>query len=407
MGKNKREEKRKLAEKRIKKQTLKVKLALVLAILLVVVGAGTFGGVKIYLNSLIGQLPKWEKIGIGNYDVSLEDVNGMVTLDEYTKLRADESKVELEKARHLLGDEISDWYLDGINSEYYTHSCIVDYETAIKDLGSLQANATLYKQLLDEIKKTNTVDTFLGCHREKCAMKKFIESYTTGDLKTALLEAHANYETLIEYYSKNVEISDDDIQIAYQEQLVTNLDYLDSIEVEIKLIKPRVMSAGDGAVAYADKLNKLESRTLTIKDREALELIPLYNDKHYYDDTLSKSATGFMTQLFGASGLITNNDTVEDVTDVQNLDAWLEEKGEPKAEVNSILNDEYITYRLTGYDPYDMVGVVFNVKSVKHKELPALSELQESLEKEIRTTYAEADLYMQISGEGGSNVDNE
>lgn len=390
--------KQKKRRKEIAKKVLLVSSSLACCALL------AFGGVSYYkttkdIQYRMTSLPDWEKVGIGQYDVKIEERDGIISLEDYVVIRQEKSKEELEKSKNILGEELYNWYLEGIGSDYFTHSCIVDYEEMVEQVKALSTDGELFKELLNTVDKDKRIEPVTECHSEDCEMAKFIESYTVGEVKEALLEVHKNYETLLEYYIDIVELSDDDLQLAYQEELVTNLDYVKDINVDIRIVNPLLLEVGDTAIEYADKAGKIETRTFNKDYLEDLRIMPLYNDKDFYSVALASKAPSLMSQLLGSkSGIITNNENIVNVTDVVDLDSWIAKQEPPKENSSKSINDaNYTTYRLTGYDIYDAVKVIYDVKSVEHGDFPTLDEVREKVEAKAKLYIAESYLQEDVA----------
>lgn len=342
------------------------------------------------------KLIDWDSIEYNTGDVDVvEPVGGTITIESYHKVRMAASADMVVKLADLVQDKVLNNLIDGIKSDYYKNTVYAEYVETVKEVSDMLIQSEYINDMYNEYKDLDGFEDYDGCHTEECTLNKFIGYYTGNELHDRLMEVHRKWESLVEYQMKKVIVDDNTLNMFYQEEIITNLDYIEDIEVVTYIINNRLSKLND--VDLIEKLRgkgKIPTSKVGLDSKEALKMLSLYRSNKFYDDNIVGLAAPTITRLF-EDGVSTN---VIDLTDVDDLEQAIKNIRPPKSdEYIKITDMPYITYSLLERSEDDIVTIYYDIESIKHiKDMPTIDDLRETIEYRAKVYLAEADIANEI-----------
>ena len=215
------------------------------------------------------------------YEITVESTQYLdgyiISIEDFTKLKKNQAKEELNGIRELLGNKLYKKMLECLDSKYFKGYCENEYGKTYNVLQNLFSQVTAINTLYEE---SGLKTIRKECLSDDCEILNYIDKYTTGEVNEILKQAHMKYETLIENESDK-DFDTEEIEkletMYYAEDLCTNMDYVDRIHVRIKMIQTSV---------YKDnkKSENYNLVNITNKNSDVLKLLTLYKCYGFYDE---------------------------------------------------------------------------------------------------------------------------
>ena len=383
------------AKERIKKERRKkvlkigvrvIAASLVVAVITIVIYAYT------YRLNIAYKTVNWSKIKyeLDAVDV-VEPIGGAVTQDSYHKVRMAASAETILKLKDVLPEKFLNNLLNGVQSNYYKDVVYSEYTETLKEIRDMYAQSEYILKMYDDYKSLDGFKDFEGCHSETCQLKKFIDSYTGQELHKYLTEVHQKWESLIEYQMTRVAVDDDTLNMFYQEEIITNLDYLESIQVTAYIINSKLVNKNDSN--FVEKLKdkgKIPTTTLTLDNREALEMLSLYRSDKFYDDNIIGLAAPTLSKILQDY----TGGNIIDLTGVEDIKEAIRNIKPPEASKRTAIMDlPYAEYSLVEQSKDDIIRIYFDIEQIKHIDnMPKVNDIKDKLEYKAKVYLAELDI---------------
>ena len=179
---------------------------------------------------------------------------------------------------------------------------------------------------------------------QKIVLKK-LDYYTGQELHDRLMDAHKKWESLVEYRVQNMEPDDNTVNMFYQEEIITNLDYIEDIQVKAYIVNSKLTKLNDAELIEELRAKgKIPTVSVGIEHTDVLKALSLYRSNKFYDENIVGLAAPTITSLFN-DGIASN---VIDLTDVEDLEQAIKEIEPPKSEDNVRITDMPI-YKLLSF----------------------------------------------------------
>ena len=342
------------------------------------------------------KIVNWDKIEYDTGDIDVvEPVGGTVTIESYHKVRMAASAEMIVKLVDLLPEKLFNNLIDGVQSDYYKNIVYEEYVETAKEVRDMLIQAEYINDLYNEHKDLEGFEDFEGCHTEDCSLKKFVDYYTGQELHDRLMDAHKKWESLVEYRVQTMEPDDNTVNMFYQEEIITNLDYIEDIQVKAYILNSKLTKLNDAELIEELRAKgKIPTVSVGIEHTDALKALSLYRSNKFYDENIVGLAAPTITSLFN-DGIASN---VIDLTDVEDLEQAIKEIEPPKSEDNVRITDmPYISYSLLERSEDDIITIYYDIESIKHIDnIPTLDELRETLEYRAKVYLAEADIASEV-----------
>ena len=404
--------------KSVKSSTFKVCMACI-GIFLVAVVARDF---KVQKENLYTGVIDWSKLSVASEDIDMTDiekVDGTIGFDAYLELRKERARKTISSERDIMSNAMYENLMDGIESKYFYDSMQADYNDLCTGIQGLITQSQwiikLHEAYENEIGIADSeVDYCLIPETEDdiCELKDFILSYTYGELQEFLMDAHDKWETLTNYRSDKVLISDDYANLLYQESVCTDMSTITKLDGDVLAVGKDLYDAGPAAINTALEEGKLERIKITEKSADvALEELGLYHDINFFDDDFATLAPDTITALFTEDMIGSNTEYIGQNVSIEDVIGKLESgeigsnvgKSDEEIENDELEIDNYksITFSLTGRDDRDIYYLFFKVNDCKHdvSQIASREERDEELKKQSSYIEAQKDISTIITAE--------
>ena len=375
-------------KKTIKRTIKRVLLGIVAPIILTAtIGLTVY---TIHRYNIGNKLTDWDNIEYDLGDVEEgEVVPGMVTQTSYYKVRRAESMKNINKLQSVLPENVYGNLIKGLDSEYYKNVCNAEYWETVEDVKGLLAQSEYILKLYESYRYNDGFVDKDECNNDECQLKQFIESYTGDELRDYLLDVHQKWESLVAYYSTIVEVDDETLDMFYEEELCTNLEYIESINVRAYTLNYKLSTMlSSRLIEKLKNRGRLPYRDITINDTDGLKILSIYRSNRFYDGEFASLVPNTMISITGGN----TNDTTIDLTGVEDVEGAIRDIEPPKKgkSGNKVKDLPYISFSLTEKSTEDVISVYYDILDIKHKEnIPTMEELKDKLLYEARIYMAE------------------
>ena len=235
-------------------------------------------------------------------DAPTQKIEGTIGFDAYYELSKKEIAENLLKYKNIIGDEVYDGMIAGMESDYFKTAIEYNYNDMINEMTELIEEAWVSSALYDKYKRDGEeMPEYEKCAEEDCQLLKYITNYTRGEVHDYLLEAHDKWEVCKLIEASKTSADESYMNLFYQEEICNNYDYLEDIELNVLLLNGSTASLGIDALQEAYDARMLEVKHLTWKDnKEDIKQFNLYKDIDYYDENLKDLAVDTIQMLFGS-----------------------------------------------------------------------------------------------------------
>lgn len=370
-------------------------------------------------------LVDWSQTKVSEEDLDttgVDVIEGLIGFDKYLEYRKESARTQLDDEKEIFTDAIYNNLLDGIESEYFYDSIQADYlelcKSALEFVEQERWIEALYDAYENDIGIGSSRVYKCMCPAEgetECEMKTFIDTFTQGELKQYLDEQHTNWESLTNYRKPLVKVTDDYMNLYYQEYLCTNYDYLDKLDVEVMVIGSELFNQGAKAVENAVKKGKIEVKHLNkFSNKKALDGLYLYSNMDFYDAGFDKLTADTITALF--SDTLVNEESVQylgsDLSEEEIIDkiknggiktATASEISETEESEESNFLEQYscLTFNLTGRSEADVYYILYKINDCKHNLdiIKSYNEMYNELLDKAKALEAQKDISDIITAE--------
>lgn len=356
---------------------------LVLIVIAVIVIAITYGSLikeKVYGITLKNacNFTDWEKLdNMGEVNIYLSQEDYFYDMDKFIEVYKSRALNTLETMNTdgLLTEEVYKYLKDGIDSQYFENCTMISYE-------DYQEEATKFIEVCNKLNSMDVDDCCeeLECE-DGCIFKEYLEAYINEEYRDNLETAHIHYHELLESKEATYELGEDELQYYYEIDLVNNMDNIEEIEVELTYLPASTMELSDTAFNWlllSDKAAKYrKTKTLTLKDAEAIQYLGILSDATMYDDAILDRVTNILYQM----GDTIENDSesnlvVFDITGIEDYESYIDEKLKEENSVRNMKNSRR-QFVISISDMYngEQIYVMFDVTKCKHKDnIPSMEE---------------------------------
>lgn len=235
-----------------------------------------------------------------------EKVEGTIGFDAFYKVTKERALKKLDNARVILGDDLYNAYKKGLDSAYYRQGVEYDYNDFINDIDEVIRQADLIEALYNYYAETHDMPAYEKCFEEDCSLLDFIETYTRDEIHDYLKERHDMWESLLLVEAKDKEIDDSYINLFYQDEICSEYDYIDKIQVELMTLTKDQYEMGVEAIQDAYDKGYIDTKILDESDIDALSELALYRDIDFYDEGFKELAVDTFNNYF-ASEVLSNS----------------------------------------------------------------------------------------------------
>lgn len=387
--------------------------------------------------------PDYESLeAVQTADETTSSTEGAISLDEYTEVSVAKIADEFANIEDVLGTDLYVSIINGVTTDYFQKSMEYDYEDFKNQVDDMLVEAQYINQLYGryQLDHPGELVEFTGCTTgETCEMKEFIDTYTTGDLKDYLNDAHTKWESLVYYEREQQEIDDSYLNMFYQDYVVGNFDYISKYDVSFIVLSPEQFSLkfselqdafDKGAIPVTRLTNytdvKPAKNETIVPSRKALESFPLYKDINFYDGTFKDLAADTIQAFFvqsvmdsstylGGDELSGDNealvDAIKEISDGGELSGTkiqitgedgsqvyesatpseaTEEKDLFNLDMSQLENWQVMQASLTNRSEEDVIFILWRINRIEHTlDIPDMNSLREELTLKAKTQLAQ------------------
>jgi CRISPR/Cas system-associated endoribonuclease Cas2 len=328
-------------------------------------------------------------------DVNTDKTEGTIGFDAFYELRRDKAKESLEGVRGIIGDDLYVSYLNGLDTTYFKNSVEYDYNDLLNDMDEVLKEAGTIEALYNLYADSNEMPEYTTCADEDCSLLSFIENYTRDDLHDYLKERHDMWESVIQVEADRTNVSESYLNLFYQDEVCSKLDYVDKVQVEVILLNKDTYELGFDTLQTAYDNGQIESKFFDETNKSYLENFSLYKDIDFYDGTFKDLTVDTFQSLF-AKDVVQNSVYLGEVgsasEDNSTLIDKLKEIGAPTSDeevidYTKLENWNSETLSLGGRNEDDVIYILWKIVpgSCEHTlQIPAQSELKDELEREAK-----------------------
>lgn len=306
-------------------------------------------------------------------------LEGTITFEAYERLRKQDSYDGLSKIDGILPKDIIANIEEGIKSEYYSDSIKADYNDVIGSIKSMVEQCEYINKLYTAYQTDVGIEDIDYCveygegSKDRCDLYDYFITYSTGDLKQYLLDAHSKWESIVNFIAEKEQLDESYIDLYYQDEICTNLNYLDKVDVEVLVLDKDTYSMGLNTIQHLKDNQYLRVSNYNEKDIKYLDQLNLYRDIDFYDGDMVKLADKTISSLFTTKAV--DEGSLQSLgTDLskEELEKQLSQivatSSDADEEQEHIELEDYqvLEYSLTGQDENDVYYILYKVKEAKH-----------------------------------------
>lgn len=390
MVKNKSAKQTEEATKLVKTASIVVGMFMVaIIIVLIIIGVRDSS-----LKDKYSQVLDWNSLSVEADAVNKEvtPMEGTISLVDYIEFRHKDSFEGLAKISGILPDSIVGNITDGIESKYYEDSVKADYKELCESITSMVKQCEYVNKLYNAYQNDIGIEDINYCleygsgSSEKCDLYDYFVSYSTGVLKDYFIDSHNKYEAVCYYYSQKEQLDESYLDLFYQNEICTNMEYLKKVNVEVIVLNNDTYNLGLEEVQKAKDSKLLMVENYNENMGYYLSQLNLYRDIDFYDGDMVELANKTVSSLFtadvvdeGSMQTIGQNLSQEDLKEqLKGIEAT---PSEVKVEALEIEGYQVLEYSLTGRDEKDIYYIMYKVKESEHDMsiIPTQEEMTDEL----------------------------
>lgn len=322
---------------------------------------------------------------LGEVNVSVVQGDGYYTVDQFMQRDYSETLKNVNNMHDcgLLTDKVYDYLVDGLNSDYFQNTAMINYEVYQQEADTFMKACAMIENM------AYAADYDISECDGTCQFEKYLETYINEDSRDKYKAAHEQYHKAIKAQRDNMNLTDGELKYYYETYLLCYLDNIEEIEVELTYLTAKNLNLPDKVLNWYVRSPLAESfrhsKTLTITNKEALSYFDLSYDAGLFDSTILPSVANLLYQIGNELENSSGADVkIIDITGIDDYESYVKKKkAEQSAGVN--IRDSHCFYPISISDRYEgeQIYVIFRVKSCKHKEsLPSYQEFINSAEFE-------------------------
>lgn len=324
-------------------------------------------------------------------DKPTEKIEGTIGFDAFYKVTKERALEKLDKAKVILGDDLYNAYKKGLDSAYYRQGVEYDYNDFINDIDEVIRQADLIEALYNYYAETHDMPPYEKCFEEDCSLLDFIETYTRDEIHDYLKERHDMWESLLLVEAEGKQIDDSYINLFYQDEICSEYDYIEKIQVELMMLTKSQFEMGYEAVQDAYDKGYIDTKILDESDIESLKDLALYRDIDFYDDGFKELAVDTFNNYF-ASEVLSNSVYLGAIATDSNaskeeqmkglLDGIDRESVVPEKDWSAIENWSIEQFSLEERNENDVIYLLWKIVpgSVKHTDdIPTKEDIYDEL----------------------------
>ena len=389
----------------------------------------------------------WDELKVDKDLIStegIEKIDGTIGFDAYLNERRAQEVESINKIKPVVTDAMYKNMMDGLDSQYYYDSVQADYNIICTSISDLVEESQWIKALYDAYEKDIGIGSYdtteclgLAEGEKTCDLKEIIQTYTTGELKEYLMDAHDKWESLTNYRKEKVDIADSYMELLYQDSIVTDVTTIKNLEGDVYVVGKDLYDKGPDKITKSMTDGKIQSVLFTENTKDsALEQLKLYNDINYFDGDFKLVTADTITALFAGDATVDNVEYLgENLTESELVEALknkeqlaennegtvgdlakaLSEKSggtsdiatpsvadaEENAQMATLNGYVPLTFSLTGYDERDVYYIFFKVSDIEHDmgKVETYNSMKPILEERAKAVEAQKDISAIISAE--------
>ena len=352
-------------------------LALILGTVLCIALYTPFTYSTLANNRIVKELTKeitetYGGIVASNEPVEVEGYDYMVKSSQDFIMNNGDMQLDYLRRFEELGILKSNVNIDDLWAIYYTYFSS-DYNE----------NIELYKQLvawysdLDKEDNSNYENT---CTDERCLfVTEMTNILSINSTEIINSNAHSTYHAQLTESVSALELSEADLQRAYEAHILSNANYLASLSIDFTLLNQTLLTKNTslanwalntdngvvtwvlGNIKYSEDFNSDEIK-------EVLRYIDItLDDEIVTDEIIAYVPNALLAYGVDSDGLVTDNTTIVNVTDIENLEEWLSENNNKKSYKDVTTDTQFIDL---GY-----AKLHWDIKSIDYTEnIPTFEE---------------------------------
>lgn len=358
---------------------------------------------------------------------------GVIGLEQFSQQMVRDNTQFFDSIRDIIGDKVYAELIDSMGTEYFHQSAIHNYEDLHLQIDKMLVNAGYINNLYNHyILNGEDMALFDGCvGGEECDMKQFISTYTTGELNKFLMESHEKWESLIYCEKNKQEITNDYLNLFYQDEVCSSLDYISKFDVsfivlnseQFKLEFSELQEAYEKGYIPVTRICNYGDIDGAIPVKTALDNIQLYKDIDFYDEgeftTLTSNTIqnlflekeiGDMKYL-GGTELATDSNALK-----QAIKGAVKEAPNPEEIGTNPADYDYSQiqywnlqqFSLCDRNEDDALYILWKINRLEHtKEIPALSSIKDELTEKAKIYQARKKVSATVFAEREELTDEE
>lgn len=374
---------------------------------IIVLGIVMFGAVRI---SEAYGFNSWKALdsNLGVHELQLYDDAKFVTLDEYVEGRYQRavSSVDGMLECGLISKGDHDHLLDGLNSDYFYDTCVIQYENYQSEAAAFFQVCALLEETeynfeeIDGDPSASGEDAAKRIARteklseiaewvehpedeEDCVFVEYLRSYVRESDWDKYKVAHEHFHKAIEVQAETYQIPDNQIKYYAELELLTNFDYIDKLEVDVRRLTMKNMKLSNAELNWLVRSEEgklfTSARTLTLDNKDALKYFDLTKDAGLYDDFIAEKVTDVVYLLGdqlessdGSAGLV-----MLDITGIEDYASYIDEKRKEMNERKNVKSTSRFT-PITISERYEgeQMFLLYDIKTCVHKvNTPSIEEI--------------------------------
>lgn len=354
------------------------------------------------------KLINWEELKVDEVELNKEvtPIQGTISLEEYIKLREKDSLDGLLKIDGILPTNIVNNIREGIDSQYYLDSVTADYAGLCESIRELIKQCEYINKLYTAYQTDIGIEDIDYCveygegSKDKCDLYDYFVMYSTGDLKQYFIDTHSKWESIVNYTANKENLEDSYIDLYYQNEICTNLKYLNKVNVEVVVVNKDMYDSGIEALQKAKDDGMLLVDNYNETKVDYLTQLNLYRDINFYDGEMVKLADKTISSLFttevvdeGSLKQLGTDLTEEELKQqLESIKATTSEATISNADEQLELeNYQVLEYSLTGRDERDVYYILYKVKEAEHNidMIPSKEDMMYTLTLQAKAMMAQ------------------
>ena len=340
----------------------------VIASLIVVVNFFVF---MIFTDEYTGYY-SWDRLNnLGEHNLNLKSDPIYIDINNYLNIRYNEVAEELDGMHEsgLITDDIYNYMKDGLQSEYFENSMLIEYEQYQKDTDT-------FIEICNHIRNIDyghSHDEEHMCY-EGCKFQQYLDQYIPKEKQGEFVDAHKKYHEVIEEQYENLGLSDGELKYFYESFVASDLDNIEEIEVKLTYLTAKNLEMNDKLMNWYVRSsigNILNNhKTITLENKEALKYLNLSIDAGLYDTSIITEVANILYNVSNEiEGAEQTGFSVIDITGIEDYESYIEKQKEKQQTATNVRKTKrVIPVTITGRIEGEQVCVLYEITKCSHKQ---------------------------------------